>query len=331
MLVQRSGESAPRGGDPVSEERLAQLGRAVLSAVGAIDAGPEISSAPQAGVVIQGMTLPEWAVRLLVGTLLLPPIAAAIDGTARARRRRAGRRAVRRAIVWVLSCALPFAAAAIFARVLGASGIASVPAHPLGADAHALGGTAVRTTSAVLLVLVLAWLAWPSLLRSVTLRARPRGDVAGLALEHVLLVLATFVWIVNPYAALLLVPAAHLLLVIADVELRPRPPAALALVALALLPVALLAAFFAHHLALGLGQSVWIAVAMLAGGAIGVPAALAWSLAAGCTVAAVLVALEPGTASSRAGTEEPVEVTIRGPLTYAGPGSLGGTESALRR
>src|SRR5205807_779015 len=182
-------------------------------------------------------------------TLLLPPIAAAIDGAARARRRRAGRRAVRRAIVWVLSCALPFAAAASFARVLGASGIASVPAHPLGADAHALGGTAVRTTSAVLLVLVLAWLARPSLLRSVTLRARPRGDVAGLALEHVLLV----------------------------------------------------------------------------------PAALAWSLAAGCTVAAVLVALEPGTASSRAGTEEPVEVSIRGPLTYAGRGSLSGTESALRR
>jgi hypothetical protein len=24
-------------------------------------------------------------------------------------------------------------------------------------------------------------------------------------------------------------------------------------------------------------------------------------------------------------------VTVRGPLTYAGPGSLGGTESALRR
>jgi hypothetical protein len=27
---------------------------------------------------------------------------------------------------------------------------------------------------------------------------------------------------------------------------------------------------------------------------------------------------------------ERIEVTIRGPMTYAGPGSLGGTESALR-
>jgi len=30
-------------------------------------------------------------------------------------------------------------------------------------------------------------------------------------------------------------------------------------------------------------------------------------------------------------TISPPEVVSRGPLTYAGPGSLGGTESALRR
>src|SRR5207244_2648869 len=32
-----------------------------------------------------------------------------------------------------------------------------------------------------------------------------------------------------------------------------------------------------------------------------------------------------------AGPGGPEEVTVRGPVTYAGPGSLGGTESALRR
>jgi hypothetical protein len=31
------------------------------------------------------------------------------------------------------------------------------------------------------------------------------------------------------------------------------------------------------------------------------------------------------------GVVDEVEITIRGPLSYAGPGSLGGTESALRR
>jgi hypothetical protein len=32
-----------------------------------------------------------------------------------------------------------------------------------------------------------------------------------------------------------------------------------------------------------------------------------------------------------AGPTERIEVTVRGPLGYAGPGSLGGTPSALRR
>ncbi|HEX4564881.1 MAG TPA: M28 family peptidase [Solirubrobacteraceae bacterium] len=322
LLVQRSGERAPPARDRVSEERLAGMGRGVLSAVDALDGGPDVPAAPQAGVAIQGMTLPEWAVRLLVLTLLLPPLFTAIDGSARARRRRAGRRTMRRATVWALSAAIPFAGAALFARLLGASGIVSVPAHPLGAGVLALDGAAVRTTSAVLLVLVLAWLAWPVLVRSVTLRVRPNAEVGGLALELVVLALAAVVWVANPYAALLLVPAAHLLLVLAAPELRPRPPAALAIVALAVLPVALLAAFFAHHLALGPGQTAWMAVSLVAGGVVGVPAALVWSAAAGCAVAGVLVALTPPPSASRASDDEPIGITIRGPLTYAGPGSL---------
>ena len=330
VLVQRSGERAPPARDPVSEERLAGVGRAVLSAVDALDEGPDVP-APQTGVVIQGMTLPEWAVRLLVLTLLIPPLLTAVDGSARARRRRAGRRTMRRATVWTLSCALPFAATALFARLLGLATIVSVPSRPLGAGGLSLDGAAVRTTCAVLLVLALSWLAWPTLVRGATLRVRPNPEAGGLALELVLLALAAVVWIANPYAALLLVPAAHLLLLLAAPELRPRPPAGLAIVALALAPVVLLAAFFAHHLGLGPARTAWMAVSLVAGGAVGFPAALAFSLAAGCAIAAVLVAITPFVPATREGEGDPVESTIRGPLSYAGPGSLGGTESALRR
>jgi len=41
--------------------------------------------------------------------------------------------------------------------------------------------------------------------------------------------------------------------------------------------------------------------------------------------AAVLVVL------ARQPRPEEMPVTVRGPITYAGPGSLGGTKSALRR
>jgi hypothetical protein len=48
---------------------------------------------------------------------------------------------------------------------------------------------------------------------------------------------------------------------------------------------------------------------------------------AGCALSLVLIAAR----SVRAAAPQEQPVTIRGPVTYAGPGSLGGTKSALRR
>ena len=70
---------------------------------------------------------------------------------------------------------------------------------------------------------------------------------------------------------------------------------------------------------------------LLAGGHVGVLGATLWSLAFGCLVAGVLVALTPSSPLPGPGTQDRIEITIRGPSSYAGPGSLGGTESALRR
>ena len=72
-------------------------------------------------------------------------------------------------------------------------------------------------------------------------------------------------------------------------------------------------------------------IALLAGGHVGVVAAMLWSLALGCAAVALLLALTPVALPEVPGPDERVEITIRGPLSYAGPGSLGGTESALRR
>jgi hypothetical protein len=48
---------------------------------------------------------------------------------------------------------------------------------------------------------------------------------------------------------------------------------------------------------------------------------------AGCAAGAVMIALH-GRVHDDAGS---VPITVRGPSSYAGPGSLGGTESALRK
>jgi hypothetical protein len=137
---------------------------------------------------------------------------------------------------------------------------------------------------------------------------------------------------VNPVAALLLAPAGHAWLLLVSANTRPRRAGGLALVAVGLLPLLALIAFYARELGLGPPRLAWAAVLLLAGGHVGVLGALAWSIALGCAVAAASIALSAlPPVARRDGDEEPTRITIRGPLSYAGPGSLGGTESALRR
>jgi len=313
----------------VSAERIGGLGRAVLSAVDSLDVAPDVSQGLQTGVVVQRQTIPAWAVRLLVAALLLGPLLLAVDALARLRRRH---EPVGRWVLWTLACAAPFMLSALFAYLLGWLGILpAAPATPVLPRAMPFDGSAAMAVVAVGLGLGLGWLAWPVLVRRLELDVRPTSDAAGLSMLLVLLAICFAVWTVNPFSALLLILPVHLWLFVVSPELRPRPLGALALVAVALLPVLLLVSFYAHQLGLGPGDVAWTAVLLLAGGHVGVPAAILWSLALGCLVAAVMLALTPTPPLAGVGTDDVTEITIRGPVRYAGPGSLGGTESALRR
>ncbi len=337
VLVQGSGEREPPAREPVSQGRLEGFGRAVLSAVDALDTAPDISSSMQTGLVTQHKTIPAWTLRLLVLALLLAPLLLAVDGLARVRRRR---EPLARWLLWTLSCALPFFLAALFASLLGWTGvIGAAPAEPVTPGALPFDGFAARVVLAVALVLMLAWLLWPALVRRLGLDVGVvDAEAAGVALLIVLLAACFVVWAFNPVAALLLLPATHLWLLTASSPARseqgrsPGRLTGLAVVALALLPPALLVSFYVDRLGLGPGETAWSAVLLLAGGHVGVGAALAWSVALGCAAAGVMLALRSHPALPLgSGPDGRDEITIRGPLSYAGPGSLGGTESTLRR
>jgi Peptidase family M28 len=336
VLVQVSGERGPGPRAPVSSERMEGVGRSALSALDALDIAPDVESAPQTGLVLSRQVIPAWALRLLIGTLLIPVAAVLLDGLARARRRR---EPLARWTAWALTCALPFIVCALFAILLGVLGaIAATPAVPVPAGALPFDGAAATAVLSCAAVLGFAWLGWPVLVRRLglaVLRPTPEATGAGASGIATLLVLglvACVVWVVNPYAALLVIPGLHLLLPLADAERRPRPIAGLGLLVLALVPLGLLLAFYAHQLGYGPGGVAWAAVLLLAGGHVGVLAAAVWSIALGCGVAIALIALTPPAADPVGlGPDEHPEITIRGPLSYAGPGSLGGTESALRR
>jgi hypothetical protein len=328
VLMQVSGERGPSAREPVSLERLEGSGRAVLSTVDALDAAPDISSTMETGVQLQRKTLPAWALQLIVATLLLGPLFVAVDGLARMRRRRAP---MGRWVLWTLSCAVPFFACALFAYLLGRLGIlAAAPPAPAMPGALPLNGSAAAALIAVALVLVLAWIEWRTLVRRLGWGSRPDPEAAGLSMLLVLLGVSLLVWAQDPFAALLFVPAVHLWLLLASPELRPRPLGSLALVGLGLAPLLLLVVFYARQLGLGPGEVAWTAVLIVAGGHVGLAGALLWSIAFGCAAAAVMLCVTQPAAPSGLSSDD-FEITIRGPMSYAGPGSLGGTESALRR
>jgi hypothetical protein len=330
VLVQVSGERGPSPHEEVSATRLLNFGRAVLSATYALDEGPDIAQSADGQVPIGRKLLPGWVLRLLSFALLLPPLLVCVDAFARLRRRR---EPVSRWLVWTLMGALPFLVCALFALLLGALGIFAAPAGQPPAGDLSADGSAAGATVAVGLVLVLALLVWPVLTRRLAVPTRPSADGAALAVMLVLLALATLVWVFNPVASLLLVPALHLWLLPAGParrrDLRARALAYCA-VGLGILPVALLLVINARDLGLGVGGLAESVVLALAGGQVGPLAALLWSVALGCLFTLLLLAPSPHVAE-RAGPEEWSEIATRGPASYAGPGSLGGTESALRR
>jgi hypothetical protein len=329
VLVQASGEHGPSPTERLSGEHVEALGRAVLNAVDALDAAPNLPTSRDTSLLLARKTLPAWAARLVVLMLLLAPLLVAADGLARARRRRMQ---VGRSVLWALSCSLPFLTCAVFLYLLAEIGIVgSAPTVPVPAGALPFDGSAAAVVVAAALTFALAWLLWRMLLARLRWSARPDAELGALAALLVLIPIALLVWVGNPFAALLLVPAAHVWLLLAAPELRLRRAASLLLVAAGLVPALLLGVFYAHLLALSPGETLWTAVLLLAGGHVGLPAVLLWSIAAGCMAATAMAATAPAAHPPRTDTGRPIEVTIRGPLSYAGPGSLGGTESALRR
>ncbi|MGH2944364.1 MAG: hypothetical protein ACRDLN_16500, partial [Solirubrobacteraceae bacterium] len=150
---------------------------------------------------------------------------------------------------------------------------------------------------------------------------------AGIAVVLVAGAVAALMWIVNPYAAALVIPALHVWLFALEPDLRMRRATRLAAVALGAVPVAVVAVALAGSLGLGPVDAAWELLLLIAGGHVSLGSVLLWSIVAGCGVSALVVATH---GRAPAGEDE-IPITVRGPKTYAGPGSLGGTESALKR
>jgi len=350
VLLSAAGERGPTPGEAVALGQAGALGAALLDSVDALARAPRLP-APTAYLMIDGQSVPAWAVRLLVLTLILPVLALAVDAAARARRRGAP---LGRALGATLAWALPALVCLATIRAFALGGAILAPPDPTGPGAARPGPAAIALLALLAVELVggLCWLAVRSRSQSAAAPARgasatvasvstasaraasARGASAGAgslaaargpALLLAASLLALAIWSANPLAALLLVPALHLWAWISDEALAPGRPAQLALLLAGLLAPGLLVAYYALADGFSLPQLAWSWLLMLAAGRISLAFAVLWSLALGCFVSATVLA-----ARARHRSVEPT-VRIRGPLSYAGPGSLGGTESALHR
>ena len=312
---------------PPSQDRPADLSIASLGGVGratlalslALDAGSEpLVHGPGAYVPLAGKLIPGWAIALLAIALLAPVAVVSIDALARASRRG---EALLPASAWLLSRMIPFFATALLAYLMALVGLIPAPSFPFDPSRYGFGAGAAAAS----LVLIAAFAAMVHLARRLSL-PQESSDAAAPVIGAALALATVGIWIANPFLALLLVPTAHLWLLAAAPEMRGRATTVIVLCAAGLVVPALALVSLGSRLGVGL-EVPWQLLLMFTGRHFGPLALAPLCLLGGCLLAVLTSALT----RPRAQAAGPAGAAVRGPLTYAGPGSLGGTESALPR
>ncbi|HEX2234136.1 MAG TPA: hypothetical protein VHG69_12325 [Thermoleophilaceae bacterium] len=324
VRISGSGE-LPRGG-PLDQDVLGGLGRATLRSVTALDEGARPARGPDSYVTAVSQVMPGWVIQLLAITFLLPVIITSVDAFARARRRHVP---VGPWLRWLATWIAPFIAALAAAGLLALAGATpDPPPNPVAPSDNPLDSAAAGVLLGVGAAAALAFMAARALSRRSGDLGDPSEPGAASALALVAAGTALLLWLVNPYAALLVVPAAHLWMLATLVDPRPPRRARAAMVAAGLLPLALVALYYLIALRIDPITGAWYLLLLVSGGAVDLPLALLGCIGLGCLAATVAIVRAAPDPEPPAEEERP---TVFGPGAHAGPGALGGTQSALRR
>ncbi|MDQ3587704.1 MAG: hypothetical protein M3375_05060, partial [Actinomycetota bacterium] len=247
-----SGELTAGPGERLDPDRLGGLGRATLRTLSALDASGAPERGPRSYVTAVSQVLPGWVVSVLALALLAPAVVASVDAFARARRRREPVLPGMRRIGLV---AAAFAGGLALAKLLTITGATpGVPqaaedpsALPLDGPAAIVLGTVVVAVAGLLL----------ALRRLVGEADDPTGVGAACAAALVLCGACLALWILDPYAALLAVPALHLWVL--AMLLAPRPPRRVRVLALAggLLPPVVVLLYYLIALSMNPLHGAW--------------------------------------------------------------------------
>ena len=276
VRISGSGELPPGGSGPpeaIDPDRLGGLGRATLRTLTALDEGPRPKHGPKSYLQAVSQVLPGWVLSLLAGALLLPVLVASVDAFARARRRHVD---VLRWLRWLGAWVAPFLAALAVAQFLAlVDATPSPPAAPVPPDDLPLDGPAMAVLGGIAVAMVLAfflarWLA-----------ARPDPELeqtpdigAGVALGLTIAAASMLLWLVDPYAGLLAVPAAHLWMLLALTRPLPDRRVRAALIAVGVLPALLVAIYYMFALSVDPLSGLWYLLMLVTGQSVGLVTSL---------------------------------------------------------
>jgi hypothetical protein len=289
VRIAGSGELPPGGSGPVEsidENKLGALGRATLRTVTALDRGHPPEHGPSSYVTAVSQVMPGWVLSLLALTLLLPALVAAIDAFARARRQHMEVVAWLR---WVAAWVAPFLSGLATAELLALVGATPPPPPaPVAPDLLPLDGPALAVLAGVGVAMALALL----LARFLAARpdpslSRPEAPGAAVAVALVATVGALVLWLANPYAGLLAVPAAHLWLLVLVAGVQPKRRVRAGLLALGALPALVVAVYYMAALSMDPISAAWYLLLLVTGHTVGLLTALVGCVMLGALCASI--------------------------------------------
>jgi len=293
VRISGSGELPPEGDGPpeaIDQDRLGSLGRATLRTLTALDEGPRPEHGPTSYIQAVSQVLPGWVLSLLAGSLLLPVLVASVDAFARARRRHLD---VLRWMRWLGAWVAPFLAALALAQILAlVDATPSPPAAPVPPAVLPLDGPALGVLAGIVVGMALAF----ALARWLAARPDPALEETpdlggGVALGLAIAAGSLLLWLVNPYAGLLAVPAAHLWMLLALTRPLPARRVRLVLIAVGALPPLLVAVYMLFALSLDPLSGVWYLLMLVTGQSVGIVTSLIACLMLAAACATVETAL----------------------------------------
>ena len=291
VTISSRGELPPALGsgalDSVSRVSFSKFGKASLAALLALDGAQSVDKSPDRYVFFAGRVMPGWAVRLLAIALLMPVAFVSIDAFARSMRRRLP---ISRELIRVMLRSLPFLIFLLGSYLFLSTGL--LPEAPSGAfNPLTLEASFSSMIGWAVLACVSVGVYFYSrrLVGGRTPQYDSRDvDASGVALSLVLVGITLAVWLVNPFTALLLLPAVHMWMLVPNVDVPWKR------LVLPIMVVAGLAGFIAiliyYATRFDLGLSVFHYFGLLyAGRSVSIFQAFADCLMAGCLVTVLVI------------------------------------------